>query len=99
MTTRSHSLNVLVSPVLYDLLKELAQTDGVSMGQIVRKLIQHKYNHDILHVPTCASGQPCYVPQMHPVKLPTANRVDCMPTQQSPEPAPPPSSVNVNPDE
>lgn len=68
MMSRNHSLNVLVSPEEYAKLKEIAEKHGTSMGRQVRKLIGHLYNHECLCVPTCASGQPCYVPQMHPAK-------------------------------
>lgn len=57
--------NTLLTPEQYEQLQTLAEITGHSMGQIVRDCLKRAYIHTACHVPTCANGNSCFVPQMH----------------------------------
>jgi hypothetical protein len=48
------------------LLGKLAEALGMTMGQVVRQSIRAAISHHLHFAPSCANGQPCYVPHMHP---------------------------------
>ncbi len=56
-------------------LKELSADRGLSCAAIVREGIRGQYAMTIQGKPCCATGQRCYVPQMHPPDHTPANQV------------------------
>lgn len=57
--------NVLLSPEHKAMLAEIAHQSGLSMGAVIRKLIQFAFamKHD--HTPICATGRTCLSPHLH----------------------------------
>jgi len=78
MTPKPHSFNVLLDEGEYFKLTCLAQALDCSRGRALRVSLQAAHAMTCSGVPTCANGRACYVPQMHPIKLPTQP----VPTQQ-----------------
>lgn len=71
----SKSFNLLLDDQMRKELSALQQLTQCSGGQILRQALHAKYCHQILRTPSCASGQPCFVPHMH------------VPAQPFPQPA------------
>lgn len=65
MPTKTKPFNTLMTQEDYDHLQELATAKFCSMGAIVRTLIRSQYAMQVTGQPTCANGNPCFVPQMH----------------------------------
>jgi len=65
MATKTRPFNTLMSQEDYDHLQELADGKFCSKGAIVRTLIRSQYAMQVSGQPTCANGNPCFVPQMH----------------------------------
>ena len=61
-----HSFNVLLNPDEVTALTECSQRLGTSRGTIIRWAIIRTHRMICTGIPTCASGQACYVPHMHP---------------------------------
>ena len=61
----NHSYNVLLSPEHMELLKELADKTSTNKSIIIRQAITSYHAMKCLHIPTCADGQACRVPNMH----------------------------------
>lgn len=57
--------NLLLTDADKTLLDALAEQRGMSRGQVLRECIRTAHQMQVAGVPLCASGQPCYVPQMH----------------------------------
>jgi len=82
MTKKTTALQILVLPKHREKLKRMALDRGISMGAIVRQMIDSRYAHEYDNNPVCANGARCYVPQMHtdatqhPAPTPTANAGD-----------------------
>lgn len=62
---RNRPFNILMNDAERKALDDLATRTGLSRGLMVRRLILAAHKHLCRGVPTCASGRPCYVPQMH----------------------------------
>jgi len=62
---RNRAFNILMNDDERRALDALAQQSGFSRGLIIRRLILAAAKHSIQGHPTCASGSPCFVPQMH----------------------------------
>ena len=59
-------------------LSELAQAMQMSSGNAMRIALAALYAHIIVGQPSCANGQACYVPHMHPHHPPTAKSLPSM---------------------
>lgn len=57
--------NLLLSLDEYEMLQALSKETGSSCGALLRSALRARYAHTLQFVPTCASGSPCFVPQMH----------------------------------
>lgn len=57
--------NILLDPPLYDALKQTAELTGISRGLVARYAISFYHAMVVAGIPTCASGQRCYCPQLH----------------------------------
>ena len=53
-------------------LAELADAMQCSKGRVIRLLVQQAHAMRIHHIPTCANGARCFVPQMHSAPPPPA---------------------------
>lgn len=62
---RQIKFNILLAPAEYEKLQELAAAVDGSMGHAIRSAVNQAHAMVCLGVPTCADGQPCYVPHMH----------------------------------
>lgn len=65
MPTRKQSYNVILDERQLKRLTQLAINRACPRSAIVRTLIDNAYQMIQLHVPTCADGSKCFVPQMH----------------------------------
>ena len=70
MTAKPHSFNVLLNIGEYLKLTELARALDCSRGRALRVALRGAHAMKCDHIPTCANGQSCYVPQMHPIPPP-----------------------------
>lgn len=84
-----HSFNVILSLEQYQRLEALAKQLEIPKGQVIRSAFLRLYNHVILNQPTCANGQRCYVPQMHP-PAPLPVHAQQLPLPGAPPPQAPP---------
>ena len=66
MSKRTHSFNVLMSPEEYDRLVQVAAAQELPKSEVIRKLITSLHFMLLQGAPTCASGQRCFVPHLHP---------------------------------
>lgn len=57
--------NLLLNPEDKTMLDTLADRLSVSRGQVLRQALRQEFTMRIKKVPLCATGQPCFVPQMH----------------------------------
>lgn len=64
----SCKFTILLSAKDNEKIEALKADSLESKGQIIRKAIRALYQMQIQHVPTCASGQNCFVPGMHPTQ-------------------------------
>lgn len=46
--------------------KQLADVTGLTRGALVRQCMRAMHTMLVCDTPTCANGNRCYVPQMHP---------------------------------
>jgi len=65
--TRDHSFNVLLSAHERKMLTDLANHLGISSGQAIRNVIRAQYQMTYGGRPSCATGQQCLCPQLHPL--------------------------------
>lgn len=65
MTLPTRPFNVHLTHDQVAMLTRLAEHKAISRAAVLRQLIQFCYNHTFKGVPTCATGAPCFVPQMH----------------------------------
>lgn len=70
-TNKTKQFNLLLSTTEYEQLKHIASIQHCSMGQSLRLMLQHVHRMIIDDQPTCANGQICAVPQLHPRHQPT----------------------------
>lgn len=56
--------NVMLNRAERDTLNALAESAGVSKGQVIRAAIKAKHSH-AMGAYCCGNGEPCFVPQMH----------------------------------
>lgn len=82
MTKKDHSVNVLMDDDDYAKLEALGQHLIISRGEALRVFLRHAYTMIIKQQATCADGQICYSPQMHP-RRPTT----LVPIDRDPHPA------------
>lgn len=68
-----HPFNVILSEQQYQMLRDLAGRTDATMGQALRAALQRAHRMICMRQPTCANGQACYVPHMHP---PATTNVD-----------------------
>lgn len=66
MSKKGHSFNALLDPDHFARLQALAKTLDISMGAVLRNLINSAHAMQVLNIPTCASGQNCFMPHLHP---------------------------------
>jgi len=62
----SHNFNVMLTMTDRKELQFAAELLHVTMGAFTRSALRAAIAHHLYQAPTCASGQPCYVPHMHP---------------------------------
>jgi len=79
MPATDRPFNVLLSPDHVAQLAALAIARQCSKGHIIRDSIRHYFRMMLNHQPTCATGQPCLVPQLH--QLPPSPPVPMTPTE------------------
>jgi len=65
-------------------LDELAESLRTSKGACLRNALHFFWLMHCRHVPTCASGQSCLVPQMHPTPPPAVAPPGTLHTPQTP---------------
>ncbi len=65
--------NVLLDDTRRAHLEALAMKSGISRGAVLRQLIDFAFQMSLKALPTCASGQHCFCPQMHPSLPPDPN--------------------------
>lgn len=58
--------NVMLDANEDRLLKELARHTGLSRGLCLRQALRAMHAMLVTRIPTCANGNNCFVPQMHP---------------------------------
>ena len=74
--------NVVLSSDERDMLLALSGKNGTSAAQEIRQAIRARFNHSLKHIPTCANGTACFVPQMHvPVAGPNSGWINGEPRQ------------------
>lgn len=57
--------NLVLSTDEYQNLQDLARATGISAAAVLRAALLTYHTMKINRVPLCATGQPCFVPQMH----------------------------------
>ena len=62
----------LLSLEEYTMLNHLAAAEGVSNGHVMRSALRARFAMKVSRVPTCAAGNPCFVPHMHGQAAPYA---------------------------
>ena len=62
--------NFVLSPDEYDMLQALTKQSGQSSATVLREALRNTYAFVIQRIPLCATGQPCFVPQMHIAPMP-----------------------------
>jgi hypothetical protein len=62
----TRSFNVLLTLEESQALDQCADRLGTSRGTSLRWALARMHRMIVLGIPTCASGQTCYVPHMHP---------------------------------
>ncbi len=82
---KKHNLQIIVTPKQMTKIRDMSLPLGISMGQLIRNLIETAHNHTEMHIPTCPDGQRCYVPQMHAAAADSAPKDSPEPTE-SPSP-------------
>ena len=65
MPATDRPFNVLLGPDHVAQLAALSLACECSKGQIIRSAIRGRFDMKLNHRPTCATGQPCLVPQLH----------------------------------
>lgn len=60
------AFNAQFTPTAFEHLQQLADKLQCSKAHALRTAVSALYRHECARVPTCANGQACYVPQMHP---------------------------------
>ncbi len=68
--SKTKQFNIMFSPATREKLEQLATDANLNAASIVRQLIDHRHDHVCMGSPTCASGQRCFCPQMHPPPTP-----------------------------
>lgn len=64
--------NLVLSADEYRKLNELAAETGLSAAAVLRASLLTFHAMKIHGIPTCATGQTCFVPQMHAARIPSA---------------------------
>jgi hypothetical protein len=62
---RNLPFNILMNENERSALDQLHERTGFTRGLLIRRLILAAHKHLCRGCPTCASGRPCFVPQMH----------------------------------
>lgn len=62
---RKTNIHILMNATEASELAQLVTTLGVSAGHCVRQLTHNAFNMVCHENPVCATGQRCFVPQMH----------------------------------
>lgn len=65
-TKKHHPFNVLLDTPTLNRLRILADRLQISQAAAIRQAIHHRFAMTVDGVATCANGQRCFVPQMHP---------------------------------
>ncbi len=65
MRKKTIPFNVLLDYQDYDRLEKVAEQLQYSKGQVFRIALNNFYQMKCANVPTCANGQPCFVPHLH----------------------------------
>jgi hypothetical protein len=63
---QASTMNITLYPVHRKTLDELGEVMSCSAAQVIRTLVLAARAHTLHNSPTCANGNPCLVPQMHP---------------------------------
>lgn len=66
MAKKTHRMTALLTESDDRMLTQLCTLDNESKGAVLRVAIRSSYAMRVLHKPTCATGQPCLVPHVHP---------------------------------
>lgn len=69
-TTPRKPFNMVLSETEYGKLQDLAGATGMSGAAVMRAALVTYHAMKINRVPLCATGQPCFVPQMHTATAP-----------------------------
>jgi len=75
MSTNQHSFNVILDSERYTKLDLMAKKLDCSKGRVIRQSIDALYLMIVDNIPTCATGQACYVPHMHTLQIGLPNPV------------------------
>jgi hypothetical protein len=65
MKTPATPFNLLLTQPERDMLRQLSELRNHSRGQVLRDLIKAAHQMQLQNYPVCATGQPCYMPQIH----------------------------------
>ncbi len=63
-------ITVLLTPEQDKKISQVAESQAMQVGPMVRKLINSAWDHRFGNVPTCASAETCRCPAMHAVRSP-----------------------------
>lgn len=61
-----HNFNVMLSGDDAEQLQKVADQLDTTKSVVARTAIRALCAHHLTGAPTCSTGQPCYVPHMHP---------------------------------
>lgn len=62
---RKKNIHIIMNQTEAVELAQLATTLGVSAGHCIRSLVKNAFSMVCLENPLCATGDRCFVPQMH----------------------------------
>jgi len=62
--------NIMLSAEEKAQLLEAAHREALPSASIFRRALKNYFRMAVTHIPTCANGNPCFVPQMHPIPPP-----------------------------